>query len=236
MQRTVRTSLSFSAFILIISVCLAGDDKNADGFTPVAPPQAVGRVLKMNLGQVEHWCEENDLASAAKASQASLLLATFLARHANGTSTPAADKLLKDCNAIRTAANAKDMAQTKAKLTAANACLAEMIGALPRENHSWNEFKPTGSNGAWMGLLDSAYADAKYANDSEDFEALTLTLAEEANIVAQLRKEPRWRQMAFDVRDAALVAAKQSRDLPKAKQSLHALYARCETCHDAYRR
>ena len=216
---------------------LAGDDKNAGAFTPVAPPQAVGRVLKMNPGQVEHWCEENDLASAAKASQASLLLATFLARHATGTATPAAEKFLKDCNAIRSAANAKDMTQTKTKLAAASASLTEMIAGLPRENRAWGDFKPTGSNGAWMGLLDSAYADAKYANDAEDFEVLTLTLAEEANIVAQLRMEPRWRQMAFEVRDAALVAAREGRqDLPKAKQSMHALYARCETCHDAYRR
>ncbi len=42
-----------------------------------------------------------------------------------------------------------------------------------------------------MLLLDGGYADAKSADKAKDFEALALTLAEEANVVAFLKNEPR---------------------------------------------
>ena len=69
------------------------------------------------------------------------------------------------------------------------------------------------------------------------FEALALSLAEEANVVAFLRTEPRWREMSFSVRDAALAAAKESRQAsPEGPPALRAIYPRCEACHAAYRR
>jgi hypothetical protein len=128
------------------------------------------------------------------------------------------------------------MAATRARLAAAKQALAPLLPDLQASRPSWTDFKPTGANRAWMVLLDAGYADAKFADTPADFEALALTLAEEANIVALLRKEPRWREMAFAVRDSALAAAKQNNDLPEARKTLRAVYTGCESCHQAYRR
>jgi hypothetical protein len=237
----MRFSRTFLLFVFLSSLCTFAssfaDDKSADSFTPVAPPKALGRVLKMNLDQAERWCDENDLASAAKSSQAALRLAGLLAPDATGGAKPRADALLTECAAIGSAANGKNMAQTRSKLAAANASLEGLLAVLPGERNTWGDFKPTGSNGSWMGLIDSSYTDAKYATSADEFQALVYTLAEEANIVSQLRKEPSWRQMAYSVRDTALAAAKESRqDLTKAKQTLRTVYPRCEACHNANRR
>ena len=84
------------------------------------------------------------------------------------------------------------LARTRLKLAAAGSTLSSLIQSLPKEKLSWTGFKPSGSTGAWMLLLDGGYADAKSADKAKDFEALALTLAEEANVVAFLKNEPRW--------------------------------------------
>jgi hypothetical protein len=238
MIREIRPILHLAALPFMAAICLASaDEKSSGDFAPVAPPEALARVLRINFDQVERWCDDNDLASAAKASQTAVVLATFLARRAGDKANPQADKLLAECNAFVSAARAKDMARTRSKLAVAGSTLPLLIQALPKEKPSWTNFKPSGSTGAWMILLDAGYADAKAADKAEDFEALAFTLAEEANVVAFLKKEPRWSQMAFRVRDTALAAAKESRqDLTKARKTLRAIYPRCETCHRAYQR
>jgi hypothetical protein len=109
--------------------------------------------------------------------------------------------------------------------------------ALPADKPDWKKFKAPGTSNAWMRLLDAGYTDAKISRNPDDFEALALTLAEEANVLAFVRIEPRWRELSFGVRDAALSAAKECRqDLDKARKTLRTVYPRCETCHQAYRR
>ena len=146
-------------------VCFGStDDKSTGEFTPVAPPQALARVLQLNFDQVAGWCNENDPASAAKASQTAVVLATFLARRAGDKANPQAAKLLAECNAVVSAARAKDLARIRTKLAAASSTLPLLIQAVPQENASWPNFKPSGSNAAWMVLLDAGYADAKSAD------------------------------------------------------------------------
>ena len=237
----LRSSQSFLATILAISLIAAlgsrADDKASSSFAPVAPPWSVGRVVKLNLDQVERWCDENDLASAAQATQSTVVLASFLARHADDKSKSTADQLVRECNATGSAARSKNMAQTRAGLTAANASLSKLLNLKSDAMVSWADFKPSGNVRAWMVLLDGGYADAKIATEADDFYALALTLAEEANVVAELRKEPRWREMAHAARDAAVASAKQSRqDLPGARKTLRTMFARCESCHQAYQR
>ncbi len=238
MVRATRLIPCLIALPFLAAVCFGShDDQSTAAFAPVAPPQALGRVLELNFDQVNRWCEENDLASAAQASQSALVLATFLARHAADKAKSHADKLLTDCKALDKAARSKDMPSTRAQLTAANTVLPMLLQSLPADKPSWTDFKPSGSTRAWMLLLDGGYADAKSAEKADDFEAIALTLAEEANVVAFLKKEPRWRKMAFDVRDVALAAAKESQQNPtKARQTLRTMYPRCETCHRAYQR
>jgi hypothetical protein len=222
---------------LIAALGSGADDNSSSSFTPVAPARSLGRVVKLNLEQVERWCDENDLASAAQATQSTVLLATFLARQSGDKSKAIGDQLVRECNAIGAAARAKNMTQTRAGLMAANASLSKLLNQRSDGLVSWIDFKPSGNVRAWMVLLDGGYADAKIATEADDFYALALTLAEEANVVAELRKEPRWREMAHAARDAALASAKQSRqDLPGARQTLRTMFARCESCHQAYQR
>ncbi|HEV8058330.1 MAG TPA: hypothetical protein VGP68_00535 [Gemmataceae bacterium] len=226
------------ALPFLAAVCFGShDNPSTSAFAPVAPPQALGHVLKLNFDQVERWCDENDLASAAQASQSALVLATFLAHHAADKAKPHAEKLLADCKAVDSATRAKNMPNTRAQLTAANTVLPTLLQSLSADKPSWTDFKPSGSTRAWMLLLDGGYADAKSAEKADDFEAIALTLAEEANVVAFLKNEPRWRQMAFAVREVALAAAKESQQNPtKARQTLRTIYPRCESCHRAYQR
>ena len=237
MHLAIRSAFHLATMFFLALTCLSANDQIPTAvFAPVAPPPALGRVLELNFDQVGKWCDENDLASAAQASQSAIVLATFLARHATDKAKPHADALLKECKAVESAARSKDLAATRAKLTSAKQTLAPLLLNLPASRPSWTDFKPTGANRAWMILLDAGYSDAKFVEKPADFEALALTLAEEANIVALLRKEPRWREMAFAVRDSALAAAKQNSDLPEARKSLRAVYTGCESCHQAYRR
>ena len=75
----------------------------------MAPPEALARVFSMNLDQVKSWCEDNDLASAAKTSQTAVVLLTFLARREGAKANPQADKFMAECNAFVSAACAKDL-------------------------------------------------------------------------------------------------------------------------------
>jgi hypothetical protein len=236
MHLATRSAFNLAALLFLAATCLSANDDQPAKFAPVAPAPALGRVLELNFDQVGRWCDENDLASAAQASQSALVLAAFLARHATDKARPHADALLKECKAVESAARSKNMAATRAKLAASKQALAPLLENLSASQPSWTDFKPTGANRAWMVLLDAGYADAKFADKPADFEALALTLAEEANVVALLRKEPRWREMAFAVRDSALAAAKQNNDLPEARKTLRAVYTGCESCHQAYRR
>lgn len=222
---------------LVVACWGVADDKPSGGYTPVAPPQALARALKINFDQVERWCDENDLASAAQSSQSAFLLASLLARHATDKAKPHADKLVAANSKVVSAARAKNMERTRSELAAANAALPLLVENLPAAQPAWTNFKPPGTSSAWMRLLDAGYADAKISRNPEDFEALTLTLAEEANVLAYVRTEPRWREMSFGVRDAALAAARESRqNLDLARKTLRTVYPRCEACHQAYRR
>lgn len=238
MHRLSRSFLNAGILLFLSAVCAAAvDDKSTAEFAPVAPPQALARALKINFAQVGRWCDENDLASAAQCSQSAFLLATFLAQHATENARPHADKLLAANSKVVSAARAKNMERARAELAAANAAIPLLVEALPAAKPGWTKFKPPGTSSAWMRLLDAGYADAKISRNPDDFEALVLTLAEEANVLAYVKSEPRWREMSFGVRDTALSAAKECRqDLEKARKTLRTVYPRCETCHQAYRR
>ncbi len=96
--------------LFLTAVCLGShDDPSSAAFAPVAPPEALARVFSMNLDQVKSWCDDNDLASAAKTAQTAVVLATFLARRAGAKANPQADKFLAECNAFVSAARAKDL-------------------------------------------------------------------------------------------------------------------------------
>jgi len=222
----------------MVAACWVSADDKANGqFAPVAPPQALARALKLQFDQVERWCDENDLVSAAQCSQSALLLATFLSQHATDNAKPHADKLLAANSKVGSAARAKNMERTRSELAAANAAIPLLAETLTAANLEWNKFKAPGTSSAWMRLLDTGYTDAKISRNAEDFEALALTLAEEANVLAYVRIEPRWRELSFGVRDAALAAAKECRqDLDKARKTLRTVYPHCEMCHKAYRR
>jgi hypothetical protein len=68
-------------------------------------------------------------------------------------------------------------------------------------------FRPGGALKTWMSLMDGAHADARTAKTAAQTRDLAYAIAEEANAVAQLRGDARWRQLSADVRDAALAAA-----------------------------
>jgi hypothetical protein len=207
-------------------------------YQPVAPVEALARVLGGNLDLVEHWLDDKDLASADKTAQSVILLATFLVNQTGGAESSSVAKVLKGCNALGDASRAKNLAAATSALASVRRELAAFRKA-PFQDHqaASPSFKPPGSTRGWMLLLDGGYADAKASRDPNEFEAQALTLAEEANVVAYLRTDARWRKMAFDARDRFLAAAQESKkDLDQARKTLRTAYPNCQSCHDANRR
>jgi hypothetical protein len=237
MHRAARGSFRLALLLFLAATTVGWADEKSPAYAPVAPPQALARALKINFDQVERWCDENDLASAAQFSQSTFLLASFLAQHATDNAKPHADRLVAANSKVVSAARAKNMERTRSELATAHGAIPSLIETLPGSKPEWSKFKAPGTSSAWMRLLDAGYADAKVSRKVDDFEALVLTLAEEANVLAYVKSDPRWREMSFGVRDAALASAKECRqDLEKARKTLRQVYPRCESCHQAYRR
>jgi hypothetical protein len=137
------------------------------------------------------------------------------------------------------AARSKDAVACDKALQQCEKLLAELVQNPPTGPKVVDkDFKVFGSTKAWMLLMDGAYADAKTAKKAQELEYLAYVIADELNVAAHLRTEPRWRQTATDNREAALVVAKkaQANDLEGARAALKEVYNRCEACHQGYKK
>jgi hypothetical protein len=236
LHSTIFVGCSF-AFALV-GLALADEPAGTD--QPAVPPRAIAVVLTHNLDLVEKWVQEKDLASAAKSAQDVTLLAKLLS--ANAASNSQLGSLVKETDALLRAARARKLEDTQKALAAARETIAWLQKAhvgiqSPRPGEAQKTKEKIGTVGPLMALMDGTYADTKGMDKAYDFEAFAFTLAEEANIVGLLRPDAKWKKMSADVRDAALAAAKESRqDLVGARKTLRTVYPACEACHKAYRR
>ena len=184
-------------------------ESSADGFIPVAPAAAIHTALRLNLKITNDWLDERDYASAAQSAHVLLALAQLYSHQSTAPRWRDRTGALREAlGRLLAAARAKDAAGCRKAVQECDALLTELAKDPPPAARTADPaFKPVGDLRHWMLLLDGTYADAKTA-DSKETEHLAYTIAEGANAVQYLRSDPRWREKAATVRQAALQAAK----------------------------
>src|SRR5262245_36964976 len=194
-----------------------------NGYSPVAPAVAIHAALKTNLKTVEDWLGDKDFASANQSAQGVAALAQLYLFQGDGPSWRGRTTALAAAtNRLTAAAKAGDAAGCADAVRACDRLLDELAGTSPGSRPAAKNFKPPVPTRTWMLLMDSAYSDAKTANDGKELASLAYAIAEEANAVRHLRTEERWRKIAAEVSGTAMDVAKkaENNDLQTARAAL----------------
>jgi hypothetical protein len=222
----------------VLCSCLLAEPPE-QGYSPVSPPAAVRAALHLELKVVRGWIQDRDFASTVQTCQGLTSLAHL---HRYRGSEPAwrakTGELAKACSRLASAARSKDAGECSRLVMECHRLLDELAKTPPGRPGSGKDFKPAGSIGTWMRLMDGAYSDAKTARTPEELERLAGALAEEVNAYQFARADARWRQFCQEVRSSALEAAARARakDLVAARAALKAAYRGCQACHDRSRK
>jgi hypothetical protein len=121
--------------------------------------------------------------------------------------------------------------------------LQQLTAAAERAAKRQPSGKPLASSNASPGvrplmrLVDGVYADAKVAlltGNVAEAKLGSRALAELAALVSNARTTDGWAEMAGDLREASLVAARSpADDKPAVRQLLRGINERCDACHNA---
>jgi len=207
------------------------------GFSPVTPPAALQVALRLELKVMQDWINDKDFASALQSCQGLTSLAHLYSYQGSEPAwrTKTSD-LAKTCSQLASAVRNKDADACSRLVKECHRLLDELAKTQP--GSPGKDFKPTGSVGTWMRLMDGAYSDAKTARTPEELEGLAGALAEEVNAYQFARADARWRQFCQEVRLSALEAVDKAKakDLVAARAALKVAYRGCEACHDRSRK
>jgi hypothetical protein len=218
----------------------AADPPEKGAFTPVAPRSGVEAGLQSALKTLRGWLDDKDYLSAVQSTgelDALLQLYGYYGKDSAWQERVAALRTVH--GKLTSAIRAKDKAACESHFETFRKGLTEAVRvASTGEAMTEKNFRPVGGLKTWMGLMDGAHADAKTAKSAAEMRDLAYAIAEEANAVAQLRGDARWRQLSADVRDAALATAGKADgdDLAPAKAELKKVFKGCEACHQGYKR
>jgi hypothetical protein len=234
------TSARFRVFSALLGLVLvAADPPGPNEYKPVAPPAALHAAARASIKVAQNWLDERDLASARNSAQELAVLSQLAALQSKDPAWRQKTTALQQAaGRFGAAAGAKDQAGAEKALKEYEALLADLDGLKAGEAPVDREFKTFGSTNVWMRLLDGAYQDAKSARTPQELENLALALAEEMNAAGRLRREARWQAFSRQVTETALAAAEHARKqgLQVGRVELKKVYARCEACHEGYRR
>jgi hypothetical protein len=237
-QTSITGWLALLCGIWLLAVPAAA--QNAGGYYPVAPPAAMIAALQLELKVVKNWIDDKDFASAAQTMQGMQTLGelTVLANDHDDWRKRGGE-LRSAGGDMMAAIKKKDGKRAGEAAGDYGKLLAEMVQVPVKVKGPLANFKaPAGSTKTWMLLMEGAHVEARSAKTTKEIELFAQAIAEEANAVAYLKTEPRWRTDAVTVRDSALQAAKQAQgtDLDAAKKALKTVYQRCEACHERTRK
>jgi hypothetical protein len=241
MRRTARVG----AAILFLGTCLLlweSPPRQAlaqkAGYTPVASGKALARPMLASLKALEDWLDQKDYASTKQTlGELAALVPLSAGLGSEARWRELHDSLRKQLAALGGDVQGKRGAEARKKLEEA-VRIVEAIARTDPGKPSAAGYRPTGGVKTWMVLLDAAYSDAKTAKTPAEAELLAQALAEESNAVALLRGDARWAQTSREVRDLALQAAAKARSdgLEAARSELKKINARCEFCHQGFKR
>jgi len=233
-------SVRFRVFAALLGfLMVAADPPGMQEYKPMAPPAALHTALQGSVKVVRGWLDERDLTSARASAQELAVLAQLYGLQSKEAAWQQKTAALQlTANRIATLAGAKDQAGSETALKEYETLLTGLAGMKPGTAPSVKDFKTFGTTGVWMRLMDGAYQDAKSARTAQEMENMALALAEEMNAAGRLRREARWQTFSRQVTEAALAAAEQARKqgLQVGRTELKKVYARCEACHEGYKR
>ena len=217
----------------------AGQPGPDRSFAPVAPAAALQASLEFNFKVARDWLDQKDYKSAAQTAQCLAALAQLYGYQSDQPAWREQTEALRDaCSKLADAARDKDK---DACAQAAGQC-EKLLAGLGKDppagaKRAVKDFKSFGSTKTWMLLMDGTYGDAKAARGAKQLENWAYALAEQANLSVHLKADPRWREAALQMREAALATAKKAQedDLNAARGELKKVNQSCEACHKAFR-
>jgi hypothetical protein len=212
---------------------------DAASYSPVVPAPAIHAAVESNLKLVRQWLMDKDFASAAEAAHGLVALARLYGyQSAESDWRKRSSALQEVCTGLAEAVERKSAVESDKAVAACTRVLDDMARNPPAGARLVaKNFKPFGNSKTWMQLMDGAYVDAKRTETAKELELRALAIAEEVHVVGFLREDPKWRDSAAEVRDAALRTARLSKenDLGGARKALREVYQRCEACHERTR-
>jgi hypothetical protein len=233
-------SVRFRVFSALLGfLMVAADPPAAKEYKPAAPPAALHAAAQASVKAARNWLDERDLASARNSAQELAVLAQLFALQSKDTAWRQKTAALQQtAGRFGSLAGAKDQPGSEKALKEYETLLADLAGLKPGQAPLDTEVNTFGTTGVWMRLLDGAYQDAKSARTVQELEHLALALAEEMNATARLRREARWQTFSRQVTETALAAVEQARKqgLQVGRTELKKVYARCEACHEGFKR
>jgi hypothetical protein len=208
-------------------------------YTPLAPPESYQAVLRSNIKITRDWIDMNDFASAAQSQRLVASLAQLYALHSNDDKhKEQAAALRAACDKVNGPLRAKNAEASKQALKECEEAVAALAKAPPAEKAAHKNFKPFGGTNTWMMLMDCSIIDAEEAKTADDFQQLSLAVAELANVTQFIRNEAKWRQYAADTRSTAQKAAElaNKNGLDAGRAELKKIKQTCNACHQGYKR
>jgi hypothetical protein len=240
-----RTMILLAACILMAALVTAtktastAADGAGSGYTPVAPAAAIHFSTQAQLNLVRDWLDQKDYPSAAASVAGLAALVDLLGCQGNEPAWQEKIKALRTASEqLGSAARNKDRVECDKQCKECDRLLTELAKEKAGSKASRSASPASAGTRTWMLLLDGTYSDARTTKSAKEMEQHAFTIAEEANLVAQLRKEGNWRDTALEVRQLALTAAEKAKagDLDQARVQLKAAYQRCEFCHQGFKR
>jgi cytochrome c556 len=210
----------------------------ANNYTPTAPPESYQAVLRSNLKIVGDWIDMNDYQSAAQSQRLVAALAQLYALRSNDDKHKAQAAALRTaCDKVTAALRTKNAETSKKALKDCEDAVAALTKTPPSEKAVHKNFKPFGNTQTWMMLMDCSIIDAKDTKSVEEFQQLSLAVAEQANVTSFLRNEAKWRTYAEQTRGVALKAAETAKKdgLDAGRIELKKINQTCEACHQGYK-
>jgi hypothetical protein len=210
-----------------------------NSYTPLAPPESYQAALRSNLKIVGDWVDQGDFASATQSQRYVAAVAQLYALRSNDDKHQESATALKAaCDKVAAALRTKNAETSKQALKDCEAVVAGLTKASPAEKAVHKNFRSPASTQVLMLLMDGSIIDAKDAKTPEEFQHLSLALAEEANVAQFLRAEARWRNFAEQTRAVAVKAAEAAKKdgLEAGRTELKKIAQTCEACHQGYKR
>jgi hypothetical protein len=222
-------ALVFTTPLCLPALCHAAEEDD--------PAPALHHALRKCAEHADEWLEAGDLRSLHLAAGEAAVLGELLKNRSDDDAWQrACADVLSAARELQAAARADSRERSQAALQRL-AAAAEQAAKLSPAGQPLPASGPAPGVRPLMRLVDGVYADAKVAlltGNVAEAKLGSRALAELAALVSNARTTDGWAEMAGDLREASLAAARSpADDKPTVRQLLRGINERCDACHNA---